>query len=207
MTVIDFNKTYGVKRRQSDNSVNSIKTFRFKLMVPSYLLNWLRKILNLVQCLIWASLSVSKPWTSSLFYWNFGLKFLLSIVKIPIRLVKKLKMVLKYSFVTIISFKDFFHQHEFGCWWRTYHHQRQTPRSRRHRIVIWCYSTLNTSFREITLEDYWKIFHNCSIHGIQLYVFSFATSLKWFLWKKRSLKITRDMWFTCSIHSGKIINI
>ena len=84
--------------------------------------------------------------------------------------IKILKMVLKYSSGTIIAFQDFFHQHEFGCWWRTHHHLRQTPRSRRHPFFIQSFFTLNTSLGQITLEDYFEMvrnvsqFHNCSIH-------------------------------------------
>ena len=88
--------------------------------------------------------------------------------------IKILKMVLKYSSGTIIAFQDFFHQHEFGCWWRTHHHLRQTPRSRRHPFFIQSFFTLNTSLGQITLEDYFEMvrnvsqFHNCSIHWLSL---------------------------------------
>ena len=89
-------------------------------------------------------------------------------------MIKILKMVLKYSSGTIIAFQDFFHQHEFGCWWRTHHHLRQTPRSRRHPFFIQSFFTLNTSLGQITLEDYFKMvknasqFYNCSIHWLSL---------------------------------------
>ena len=81
--------------------------------------------------------------------------------------------MLKYPSGTIIAFQDFFHQHEFGCWWRTHHHLRQTPRSRRHPFFIQSFFTLNTSLGQITLEDYFEMvrnvsqFHNCSIHCFQ----------------------------------------
>ena len=71
--------------------------------------------------------------------------------------------MLKYPSGTIIAFQDFFHQHEFGCWWRTHHHLRQTPWSRRHPFFIQSFFTLNTSLGQITLEDYLKLWEFWSI--------------------------------------------
>ena len=97
------------------------------------------------------------------------------------------KLVLKYPSGTIITFQDFFHQHEFGCWWRTHHHLRQTPWSRRHQFFIQSFFTLNTSLGQITLEDYlklWEISINFTIVQSMGFHWRFHVDLSCHLYNK-----------------------